>query len=286
MRIINADGRLGLVVPGGIVDVERASGGLFSADAQAVYSRWDEFSSWALGPGAQAAAQPAPADPAAVGAPAPRPRQVFGIGLNYRDHAREANLELPTTSLVVFTKFPSSVTGPFATIELPSDSVDYEAELVVVLGREAYKVPAEQAWDYVAGLTMGQDLSEREVQFTPPAPQQFSLGKSFPGFAPMGPELVTPDEFPDPDDIELGCLVNGEQLQKGRTSDMVFPVPAIIAFLSSVLPLYPGDVIFTGTPAGIGWARQPRKLLRPGDELVSYADTIGTMRHRFVASAS
>jgi 2-keto-4-pentenoate hydratase/2-oxohepta-3-ene-1,7-dioic acid hydratase in catechol pathway len=292
MRIGNVAGRLVLANGANgangdrILDVEAASGGRFSADVQAVYERWAEFRQWAadLPPAAETPAAETPA-PEALEAPAPRPRQVFAIGLNYRDHAAEAGLELPTTSLVVFTKFPASITGPFATIDLPSGSVDYEAELVVVLGRTAYQVPAEHAWDYVAGLTMGQDLSEREVQFTPPTPQ-FSLGKSFPGFAPMGPWLVTPDEFADPDDLELGCLLNGEQLQKSRTSEMVFPVARIISFLSAILPLYPGDVIFTGTPAGIGWVRNPRRLLRAGDELVTFAEQIGSMRNHFAGPRS
>jgi 2-keto-4-pentenoate hydratase/2-oxohepta-3-ene-1,7-dioic acid hydratase in catechol pathway len=115
---------------------------------------------------------------------------------------------------------------------------------------------------------------------------QFSLAKSFPGFGPTGPELVTPDEFADPDDLDLGCLVNGEMVQKGRTSDLIFPVPELIARLSAVVPLLPGDVVFTGTPAGVGLGRKPQRFLAPGDELVSYIEGIGVMRHRFVAPTS
>lgn len=280
MRIVNANGRLSLAFEDGILDVESASNGQFSADVQAVYDRWAEFRRWARDLGGSALS-PLPVD--TLGAPVPRPRQVFGIGLNYREHALEAGMELPTTSLTVFTKFPSSVTGPQATIELPSDSVDFETELVVVLGRRAHRVPEDQAWDCVAGLTMGQDLSEREVQLAGPAPQ-FNLGKSFPGFAPIGPALVTPDEFADPDDVEIGCLLGGEQLQKTRTNDLIFSISRTIAFLSSIVALYPGDVIFTGTPSGTGWAREPQRLLRVGDELVTYGETIGSMRNRFAAS--
>jgi len=146
-------------------------------------------------------------------------------------------------------------------------------------------VSQADAWRHVAGLTMGQDLSERELQLRPPTPQ-FSLGKSFPGFSPMGPELVTVDEFDDPDDITIGCTLNGHQMQESSTNNMIFGVPAIIAQLSSTLPLLAGDVIFTGTPAGIGWARKPRILLRPGDELVTTAQIIGSMRNRFVSSSA
>lgn len=156
---------------------------------------------------------------------------------------------------------------------------------MVIIGAPAYQVSQADAWRHVAGLTMGQDLSERELQLRPPTPQ-FSLGKSFPGFSPMGPELVTVDEFDDPDDITIGCILNGHQMQESSTNNMIFGVPAIIAQLSSALPLLAGDVIFTGTPAGVGWTRNPRILLRPGDELVTTAQIIGSMRNRFVSSSA
>lgn len=275
MRIANVGGRLTLLVDDGGVDVEQASGGRFSACPQAVFEHWDEFVAWAR---AQGGAGTMPVGFELLGPPAPSPRQVFAIGLNYRDHAAESGVALPD-SPTVFTKFASSVSGPSGVIELPSGSVDWEVELVAVIGRRAWQVPEEQGWSCVAGLTVGQDLSEREVQFAGPVPQ-FSLGKSFPGFAPMGPWLVTPDEFEDPDDLELGCAVDGEQVQRGRTSDMVFSVPALVSRLSQVLPLLPGDVIFTGTPAGIGGARDPKRFLAPGQELVTFVEGVGEMRHR------
>ena len=206
MRIVNVAGRLGLVAGGGIVDVATASGGRFSARVQDVYDRWSEFRAWARDADGASARPP---DDAELGSPAPAPRQVFGIGLNYLDHAEESAMDAPTDSMVVFTKFPSSITGAFAEIALPAGSVDFEAELVVVIGAPAYRVSRDEAWDYVAGLTAGQDISERELQLRPPTPQ-FSLGKSYPGFAPMGPELVTVDEFEDRDDLELGCTLNGD----------------------------------------------------------------------------
>ncbi|MGX6601001.1 fumarylacetoacetate hydrolase family protein [Micromonosporaceae bacterium Da 78-11] len=280
MRIYNLDQRLALGVGAdGAVDVEKASDGRFGSDVQAIYPRWDEFSAWARG--FQGPAEHT-VDDSLLGPPVPRPPQVFGIGLNYREHAVEAGLAIPGQP-VVFTKFPSSVTGPYAAITRPPGSVDFETELVAVIGRRADRVPASRAWEHIAGLTAGQDLSERELQFAGSPPQQFSLGKSLPGFAPIGPALVTVDEFPDPDDIGLGCQVNGRQMQAGRTGDMIFSVPQLVEFLSHLLPLLPGDLIFTGTPSGIGWARTPRELLQVGDQLVTRIDGIGEMRHHFVA---
>jgi 2-keto-4-pentenoate hydratase/2-oxohepta-3-ene-1,7-dioic acid hydratase in catechol pathway len=205
---------------------------------------------------------------------------VFGIGLNYRAHAAEAGLQLPDR-IAVFTKFPTCITGPFADVVLPSPMVDWEVELVVVIGARAHRVSESAAWSHVAGLTIGQDVSERVVQWS--GGGQFSMGKSFPTFGPMGPCLVTPDEFAKPDDLALSCSVEGEVMQDSRTSDMVFTVPQIIAELSAILPLLPGDVIFTGTPQGIGAARKPARFLKPGEVVTSTIEGIGTMRNRCVA---
>jgi 2-keto-4-pentenoate hydratase/2-oxohepta-3-ene-1,7-dioic acid hydratase in catechol pathway len=283
--VANVVGRLSLVTaPGEVVDVERASGGRFVADPQAAYERWDELVDFAatIGPGHPDAVALREEE---LGNPVPQPRQVFAIGLNYADHAAESKLSVPETP-PVFTKFPACLSGPFGQIELPAGgNVDWEVELVAVIGRRAYRVVEDAAWGHVAGLTVGQDLSERQLQLTGPAPQ-FSLGKSYPGFGPMGPVLVTPDELPNSDDVELGCLINGEQVQKGRTSDMVFSVPELIARLSAVTPLLPGDVIFTGTPSGVGLGRTPQRYLKPGDELVTYVSGLGEMRHHMVAPES
>ncbi|MEW5625430.1 fumarylacetoacetate hydrolase family protein [Streptomyces hydrogenans] len=280
MRIANISGRLALVVDGRAVDVEKASGGRFSADPQAVYERWEEFRSWAA-----AAELPAGTalDPAELGSPAPAPRQTLAIGLNYRDHAAESGFAVPEGLPPVFTKFVTSITGPVTEVKLPTGGdTDWEVELVAVIGRRAEGVHEADAWSHVAGLAVGQDISERVGQLTGPAPQ-FSLGKSHPGFAPIGPWLVTPDEFDDPDDLELRCAVNGEEVQKGRTRDLVLSVPALIARLSAVLPLLPGDVVFTGTPAGVGIGRDPRRFLAAGDVLVSSVEGIGELRQTFVA---
>ena len=229
MRIANVKGRLALLTERGGVDVERASRGQFGADPQGVFADWSAFRRWARDPSGAAGT---PIDDADLGSPAPRPTQVFGIGLNYRDHAAETGLPLPDRP-ATFTKFPTCITGPNAYVELPTANVDWEVELVVVIGVGAYRVPEDRAWSHVAGLTAGQDLSERVVQWG--AGGQFSLGESYPGFGPMGPCLVTPDELANPDDLELRCAIDGEQMQKGRTSDLIFSVPALIAQLSAVL---------------------------------------------------
>lgn len=279
MRIANLAGRLVLLGEAGALDVESASQGRFSSDPQAIYPRWRTFVRWASRAPVEDAT---PYEFTELGPPAPRPRQVFAVGLNYRDHAVEAGLAVPD-SPSVFTKFASCLTGPTGEIALAGSAVDWEVELVAVIGAEARDVPAQDGWEFVAGVTVGQDLSERVVQMNGPAPQ-FSLGKSFPGFGPTGPWLVTPDELPDREDIALGCSLNGESVQKGRTSDLVFSVPELVARLSAVLTLLPGDLIFTGTPAGVGVARKQPRFLEPGDELISEIEGVGRMRHGFVAS--
>lgn len=281
MRLATVRERLCVVDDRGAIDVETVSDAAFSSDPQLIFERWAEFVAWVAEHGERIGAAPAsPYDEAHLSAPVPSPRQVFAIGLNYREHAREAGLALPEGHPVVFAKFASSIAGPGAVVPLPSQSVDYEAELVVVIGLRAHRVTRESAWSHVAGLTLGQDLSEREVQFRGPTPQ-FSLGKSYPGFSPIGPVLVTPDEFSDPDNIGLGCTLNGKEMQNGRTNDLVFSIPELIEALSAVVPLMPGDLIFTGTPAGIGWARDPRVVLQPGDVLTTQAEGIGEMTTTF-----
>ncbi|MFJ5092152.1 fumarylacetoacetate hydrolase family protein [Streptomyces sp. NPDC088674] len=278
MRIANLSGRLSLIVDGTAVDVEQASDGLFSADPQAVYARWAEFRAWAAG--AELPAGTAFKD-SELGAPAPAPRQILAIGLNYREHAAESGFAAPEGLPPVFTKFVTSLSGPVSEVKLPGNGkTDWEVELVAVIGERAENVSEADAWKHVAGLAAGQDISERVVQLAGPAPQ-FSLGKSYPGFAPVGPWLVTPDEFENPDDLALGCAVNGEEVQNGRTRDLIFSVPALISRLSAVLPLLPGDVLFTGTPAGVGLGRDPQRWLHAGDELVSTIEGIGELRQTF-----
>ncbi len=288
MRFANHDCRLVLVTqtddkltPTHGIDVAAASAGRFDSDPQSAYERWDELVAWARGQevanmentGVELLA-------AQIGPPVPSPRQVFAIGLNYGDHVAESQMHGPADNPATFTKFPTSLTGPFADIALPSEKVDWEVELVAVIGREASRVPASEAWQHVAGLTVGQDLSERAVQLAGSVPQ-FSLGKSFPGFGPIGPSLVTPDELPNPDDLRLSTAIDGETMQDGRTSQMIFDVPTLVERLSHVVRLLPGDVIFSGTPAGVGATRDPQRFLKAGERLVSTIEGIGQMIHTF-----
>jgi 2-keto-4-pentenoate hydratase/2-oxohepta-3-ene-1,7-dioic acid hydratase in catechol pathway len=277
MRVARVSGRLSLLVGNGAVDVHAASDGRFPADPDAVFDQWDELREWAAARGNHGA-EPYSRDQ--LGAPVLNPKQVFAIGLNYRDHAAESGVAVPSAP-AVFTKFATCLTGPYDTVQLPSDKVDWEVELVVVLGRRAWQVSEESAWSHVAGLTVGQDLSERAVQLVGPVPQ-FSLGKSYPGFGPIGPAIVTSDELADPDDLSLICALDEELLQKGRTRDMVFSVSELIARLSAVCPLLPGDVIFTGTPPGVGMARTPARYLTGDTTLVSAIDGIGELRNPLI----
>src|SRR5581483_5702323 len=280
MRIANLSGRLVMISGGHAVDVERASGGLFGSSPQAIYDRWAEFRAWA----AEATLPDGAAfDVTDLGAPAPQPRQLLAVGLNYRDHVAESGFTVPDGLPPIFTKFASSITGPVTSVRLPAGGhTDWEIELVAVIGARARNVAESAAWDQVAGLTVGQDLSERISQLAGPAPQ-FSLGKSLPGFTPMGPWLVTTDEFINPNDLGLLATINGEQVQKARTSDLIFSVPALVSRLSERLALLPGDVIFTGTPAGVGLGREPQRWLAEGDVLVSTIEGIGELRQRFTA---
>jgi 2,4-diketo-3-deoxy-L-fuconate hydrolase len=272
VKIANIDGRAALVLADGIADIATASDGRFGPDPMSVYDQWDAFLEFAAGLDVATGAL----DEGALANPVPRPRQVFGIGLNYRSHAEESGMAVPEVP-ATFTKFPASLSGPFDDIEIVGDSVDWEVELVAVIGRRADRVDEADGWQHVAGVTVGQDISDRKLQFA--AGAQFSLGKSRRGYGPMGPWLVTTDELADPDDLALGCSVDGDVVQDARTSDLIFSVPRLVAELSAVLPLLPGDVIFTGTPAGVGFTRKPPQTLQPGQVLETWIEGIGTMRN-------
>jgi 2-keto-4-pentenoate hydratase/2-oxohepta-3-ene-1,7-dioic acid hydratase in catechol pathway len=282
VRIANLSGRAVLVQgENGAIDIAGASDGRFGPDPQSLFDDWAAFADWAS---ALEKADAAASESFAVdelGAPVPRPRQVFAIGLNYAEHAAEAGYP-PDSMPVTFTKFPSSLVGQGALVALPEGHVDWEVELVVVIGRGAHRVDRESAWDHVAGLTIGQDLSERITQLQGSAPQ-FSLGKSFPGFGPTGPWLVTPDEFADRDDLAISCSLSGEGMQSSRTSMMLYDVRELLVRLSAVCPLLPGDIIFSGTPSGIGNRRTPQRFIGPDDVLVSEIEGIGTLTTRFTA---
>jgi len=280
VRLGVLDGRAVVVRGDRAADVSRSSEGRLPDDPTALLERWRQVREWEAELPDEA--YDLTLDPSALGAPVPRPRQVFAVALNYPPHAAEAGYTPPAEPLV-FTKFPACITGPHTTVALPQGKVDWEVELVAVIGRETYRASEDRAWESVAGLTVGQDLSERVSQLRG-KPAQFSLGKSFPGFGPTGPVLVTPDEFEDPDDLEITGLLNGTAVQHDRTKSMIFPVPELVARLSAVLPLFPGDLIFTGTPAGVGNRMDPPRYLTADDELVSRVEGIGEIRQHFTAA--
>jgi 2,4-didehydro-3-deoxy-L-rhamnonate hydrolase len=276
-RLVNVDGRAALERDGLWYDLAKVAGDGELADPLVAVARHRE-----LHEQHERCASESPGGCVAdvtLGAPVPAPRQSFGIGLNYRDHAGESGAPLPPAPLT-FTKFPSCIAGPTADVPLSSEMVDWEVEIVAVIGDTASHVPVDRAWDAVAGLTLGQDISDRAVQMTG-VPPQFCLGKSFSNFGPTGPALVSPDVFLDRDDIALWCDVDGERMQDARTSQLIFSIPVLIAYLSSICTLFPGDVVFTGTPAGVGMARG--RYLAPGEAIASGADVIGELRNRCVA---
>lgn len=278
MRLVNLGGRMGIDIDGRFVDVSARSGGRFPSDSMAAFGVWDELRDWATD---LVASDSDPAiDPDHLGPPVPRSEQVFAIGLNYKDHAEEAGLPMPSSPMV-FTKFPSCIVGPNAEVPLTSDRVDWEVEQVVVIGREAEGVEASRAWDYVAGFCVGQDVSDRKLQFSD-KPPQFSLGKSAKAFGPIGPALVSLDEFADPDALVLRCWVAGEKMQESTTKNLIFSVPELIEYISNYCVLRPGDLIFTGTPGGVGSVRDPRRYLAPGETIESEIEGIGRLSNRCV----
>ena len=216
-------------------------------------------------------------------APVPRPQKVICVGLNYADHARETGKPLPEEP-VFFSKFPTAITAHEADIRLPavSSKVDYEAELVAVIGLGGRNIPAASALDHVAGYACGHDVSARDWQTGKPG-GQWLLGKSFDTFAPLGPELVTPDEVGDAGNLKIELRINGQTMQSSSTRELIFPIAELVAYVSQVCTLVPGDVIFTGTPAGVGVARKPPVYLKPGDVVEIEIEKVGLLRNRVVA---
>jgi len=212
-------------------------------------------------------------------APIPDPQKIVCLGLNYRDHAAESGME-PPPEPVLFSKYATAIIGPGATIELPacSDQVDYEAELVVVVGKAGRDISEADALSHVGGYMVGHDVSARDWQLNKPG-KQWMAGKTFDTFAPTGPHLVTADEVPDPHALRIRLRLNGETMQDSNTDQLIFGVPYTIAYLSRIFTLQPGDLIFTGTPPGVGMARKPPVWLTPGDMVEVEIDGLGTLRN-------
>jgi 2-keto-4-pentenoate hydratase/2-oxohepta-3-ene-1,7-dioic acid hydratase in catechol pathway len=213
-------------------------------------------------------------------APVSDPEKVVCVGLNYRDHAEEGGNPIPDTP-VLFSKFPTTVNGPGNTVRWDPDlteKVDYEAELVVVIGEETRRVDPEEAMDHVAGFTVGNDVSARDLQH---GDGQWIRGKSLDGFAPTGPDLVTRDEVADPHDLDIWTEVNGERLQDSSTEEFIFGVDELVSFCSQAFTLKPGDLLFTGTPPGVGVYREPPVLLEEGDEVTVGVEGLGELTNDF-----
>lgn len=225
--------------------------------------------------------EPMPLSSVTLMAPVPRPPKLICVGLNYRDHAKESGMEIPTVP-TIFNKFPNTVIAPGEAIVLPKNSTkpDYEAELAFVIGKGGRHIPAERWRDHVFGYTIMNDVSARDFQM---ATSQWLMGKTFDTFAPMGPVLVSADEITDPHALDISLTINGEVLQHSNTRELIFRIPDLVAFLSSVVTLEPGDVVSTGTPSGVGFVRKPPRFLQPGDDVVVRIEGIGELRNPVVA---
>lgn len=276
-RLGSIEGRAFLEVDDHLYDVERASNGSISAnplDAVASHAELGSLAEELAGAGAGHEARlEQPNVTSWFGPPIPNPGSIFAVGLNYRPHAEESGLDLPETPLV-FTKFPGCLGRPVSQVDLNSEHADYEVEMVVVIGTAGFEIAPDKAWDHIAGITVGNDISDRKLQMAA-KPPHFSLGKSRNGYGPIGPVIVSVDSFDNPDDLALSCSVNGEVRQNDRTSNLIFDVPFLVNYLSSIVTLQPGDLIFTGTPAGVGMA--DGRYLRPGDTVVCSVEGVGSI---------
>jgi 2-keto-4-pentenoate hydratase/2-oxohepta-3-ene-1,7-dioic acid hydratase in catechol pathway len=214
-------------------------------------------------------------------APITNPPRVFAIGLNYRDHAKESGMAIPTTP-VVFFKLPTAIIGPGKPIVLPKNSnePDYEAEFAFVIGKGGFRIPGSAWRDHVYGYTIVNDVSARDVQF---ATSQWSLSKSFPTFCPLGPAIVTADEIDDPHQLNIMLTIDGIEHQSSNTRELIFNIPDLIEYISSITPLLPGDVISTGTPSGVGLGRTPKRWLKPGESVTITIDGLGSLTNPVVA---
>ncbi|MCU1501696.1 MAG: hydrolase family protein [Ilumatobacteraceae bacterium] len=270
-RFANVDGRAALIHRDHYYDVATISNGSLPSDPMDALRHAAELSTLSSTLTERKAAGLV-AD-VVLGPPVPRPQKSFGIGLNYADHAAEGSMQVSVNPLV-FTKFPSCLVGPTADVELRSDFCDYEGELVVVIGSGGKDIPVDDAWHHVAGVTVGQDISDRAVQFAA-NPPHFDLGKSFDTFGPIGPMLVSTDAIVDFGALRVVTSVNGEERQNDTVANLIFDVPTLIAYLSQITTLVTGDLIFTGTPAGVGAAQG--KFLADGDVIVTTIDEIGSI---------
>lgn len=247
------------------------------ADPMACLAKWDELRA-AVGSLDAHAGRPVTIDD--LDCPVPAPRQLFAIGLNYRKHAEEMSSQIPTQPLV-FTKFQSSLNSPTGDIRIVGETCDYESEVIVVIGRGGRNIDRAAAWNHVAGLCVGQDISDRGLQYAG-NPPQFAMGKSREGFSPIGPWVTDMTDNARRNSLRVQCSINGELRQNTETTDMIFSIDQIVAHLSTICALYPGDVIYTGSPFGVGHGMKPPKYLKPGDVIETTLEGVGTMVNRCI----
>ena len=272
-KLANIEGRAALVDGENYYDLETISNGKFNNDTSNALTNLVGLSE--LSEDLSKSEPTGLLHDVRIDAPISAPKNCYAVGLNYRNHAEEAGMDIPSVPMV-FTKHTTCLVGPNSTIEMRSDHVDYEAELVVVIGHPGKDILKDNAWNHVAGLCVGQDISDRTVQFSS-KPPQFNLGKSFDTFGPMGPYLVSPDSLQNKESLQIECKVNQEVRQKDNTNDLIFDIPSIISYLSEIVTLNTGDVIFTGTPGGVGVMEG--KFLKDGDVLRTSIEGLGTLKN-------
>ena len=273
--------RVGVRSKDGIIDLNRVDAGIPS-DMRGLLSG---------GEGVMSAARKAldrgdgaiPESDVRVLAPIYDPQKIVCIGLNYLDHAKECGMPIPEEP-VVFSKYPTTIVGPGEEVVKPPETqkMDYEVEFVAVVGKGGHRIPESEALAHIAGYTVGNDVSARDYQLEKPQ-GQWMMGKTFDTFAPIGPEIVTSDEIGDPHSLGVRCVLNGETVQESNTNQLIFRVDKLVAYLSHVFTLTPGDLIFTGTPGGVGMGRTPQLWLKPGDRVVCEVDGIGRLENPVVA---
>lgn len=279
-KLANINDRASLVFGDNYFDIEEISDGYLTSDLMLALKAEDEL--FSLGASLNDKKPSGSISDICFGPPVPKPSNCYAIGLNYKNHAEESTMSIPDAPMV-FAKHSNSINGPNDDIKLRSDYVDYEAELVVVIGKPGKDILVENAWKHVFGLCIGQDISDRPVQFTA-SPPQFNLGKSFDTYGPIGPVITSPKALKDCNSLEIKCEINGELRQKDNTKDLIFNIPTLIKYISEIVTLDTGDLIFTGTPAGVGAVSG--NFLRDGDVITTSIDGLGVIQNKCVRVSS
>jgi len=279
LKLASVQGRAQFVVGSStefrVVDVEHSSNGSLPSDVMSCYSVWESLRAHAA---TLSSTDGVSCSLEQLDCPVPQPRQLFAVGLNYKKHAEEMGSPIPSTPLT-FAKFQSSINTPCGDVQLVGTTCDYESELVIVIGSGGTNISQADAWRHIAGITAGQDISDRTLQYSG-VPPQFSLGKSRTGFTPMGPWVADMQHNPSRDDLRLTCSINGEIRQDTKTNDMIFDISEIVSYLSSICQLFPGDAIFTGTTSGVGHGHKPPIYLQRGDTIATTLEGVGMLRNR------